>query len=69
MEEPNMFPDLETIQIYMKWLAERSKGRLAEKPTVSTLSWRVGRFGCMYNRNYANVISDETINEVREVSV
>jgi hypothetical protein len=69
LEEPDAIADLKMIQAYMWWYASRAKGRLADKPTLTTLLYRVGRFGCMYQRNYKEVVPEETLDEVRSVSV
>jgi hypothetical protein len=53
----------------MAWYANNSEGRLLDKrPTLTTLLYRVGRFGCMYNRAYKDfVVTDDLLDDVRNV--
>jgi hypothetical protein len=68
IEDPQAIPDPSTFQTYMYWYGANSKGRLRERPSLSTLLWRVGRFGCMYNKLYKGfVVTDDLLDDVRTV--
>ena len=52
----------------MAWYAVNSNGRIGERPTLNTLLWRVGRFGCMYNKSYKDfVVTDDLLDDIRKV--
>lgn len=44
IEEPNAVPDLDTVKTFLWWTAVRSKGQLAEKATLSTMSYILEKF-------------------------
>jgi hypothetical protein len=69
LNEPHAEADVENAQIFFYWYAEKSKGKLAERSTITTLLYKVGRFGCMYNRLYTGSISHPMLDVVREVSI
>ena len=68
IREPNAIAHLENIQIFFYWYAKKSKGKLGKRSTITTLLYQVGRFGCMYNRSYKDIVLDSTLDEVRNVS-
>lgn len=68
IDELDASPNCETLKTFFWWVAKTSKGRINEKITPRTLSWKVGRFVCMYKRYYNVDIPDDTLDEVRRVS-
>ncbi|PMD22695.1 hypothetical protein NA56DRAFT_570330, partial [Hyaloscypha hepaticicola] len=66
-EDPLAIPDQPTFETYMAWYAVNSNGRIGERPTLNTLLWRVGRFGCMYNKSYKDfVVTDDLLDDIRK---
>jgi hypothetical protein len=66
-ENPEAFPDCDTLQEFFWWYAKTSKGKIGEKPTVATLAFKVGRFAFMYEKWYNYKIPEEVLEDVREV--
>ena len=54
--------------LFYEWYAPQSRGKLDEHSTTGTLEWKVGRFACMYEQEFGYKISQDIIDEVREVS-
>ncbi|TEY73429.1 hypothetical protein BOTCAL_0078g00220 [Botryotinia calthae] len=63
---PNAEPDLETLQALTVWWATEGKGKLDDKPSISTLMYKIGRFAFMYRHEYGNSIHDDTIARVHD---
>lgn len=70
-KEPNvdfLNPDTDTLKTFFFWYAANSKGKISELSSLSTLLWKVGRFGCMFRRVYKTAILEEALEAVRIVS-
>jgi len=66
-ENPDALPDSDTLQEFMWWYAQRSKGKINERATVSVLLFNFQRFVFMYNCWYKHQIPKEVQEEVYEV--
>ncbi|KAH6714059.1 hypothetical protein BKA61DRAFT_482229, partial [Leptodontidium sp. MPI-SDFR-AT-0119] len=65
IEEPDAVPDLDTVKTFLWWTAVRSKGQLAEKATLSTMSYILEKFWHILKRYYHLDLPNDVYEEAK----
>jgi hypothetical protein len=68
IDQPKGCPDPNIIRTFFWWYKNESKGRINERPSLSTVQFQLTRFANMYQRFYKTEIPQEIVNEIKEVS-
>ena len=67
-EDEEVAPDLPTLKLYFEWLALTIRGKLDARPSITTLTWRAGRFAYAYKNKYGKGIPEDVSEDLVSVS-